>query len=129
MKKLFSAICALVLIFGASISGVFTASCSGLPGSSGLSGNGSSSGSPSASGGSGVAGERLINSVVLVNFSGEEGFDEEKKANVKNVFSEGENSLGSYVSFISLGRTSVVTEIVGEVTLDYTADYFMPAYA
>ena len=129
MKKLFSAICALVLIFGASISGVFTASCSGLPGSSGLSGSGSSSGSPSASGGSGVAGERLINSVVLVNFAGEESFDEEKKANVKSVFSEGENSLGSYVSFISLGRTSVVTEIVGEVTLGFSADYFTPAYA
>jgi len=129
MKKLFSAICALVLIFGASISGVFTASCSGLPGSSGLSGSGSSSGNPSASGGSGVAGERLINSVVLVNFAGEESFDEEKKANVKSVFSEGENSLGSYVSFISLGRTSVVTEIVGEVTLGFSADYFTPAYA
>ena len=129
MKKLFSAICALVLIFGASISGVFTASCTGLPGSSGLSGSGSSSGSPSASGGSGVAGERLINSVVLVNFAGEESFDEEKKANVKSVFSEGENSLGSYVSFISLGRTSVVTEIVGEVTLGFSADYFTPAYA
>ena len=127
MKRSFSAICAVILLVGALISGIFTASCSGLSGS-GLSGSGSSSNGSSASGAD-VAGERLINSVVLVNFSGEKSFNDEMKSNVKSVFSDGENSLESYVSFISLGKTSVVTKIVGEVALDFTADYFMPAYA
>lgn len=127
MKKLFSVICALVLIFGASISGVFMASCLGLSDSSGLSGGGNPG---AASGGSGaLPGEMLINSVVLVNFNGEKSFDDEKRAVVRSVFSEGENSLGSYVSFISRGKTSVITEIVGEVTLGFSADYFSPAYA
>ncbi len=122
MKRVFVAICAVFLLFGALISGVCLTSCSG---SSGLSGDGGS-----ASGGSGAsASERLVNSVVLVNFNGEKSFDDEKKATVRSVFSEGDNSLGSYVSFISLGKTSVVTEIVGEVMLDLTADYFSPAYA
>lgn len=131
MKRLFSAICAVFLLFGALISGVFTTSCSGLSGlfgSAGLAVSGGSSGATAVGSGT-LAGERLINSVVLVNFSGEKSFDDERKAIVKSVFSEGENSLGSYVSFISLGKTSVVTEIVGEVTIGFSADYFMPAYA
>jgi len=122
--------CAVCLLFGALISGVFITSCSGLSGLSDSSGLSGGEGLGAASGGSGdLASERLINSVVLVNFNGEKSFDDEKRAGVKSVFSEGENSLGSYVSFISRGKTSVVTEIVGEVMPGFSADYFLPAYA
>ena len=73
--------------------------------------------------------KKIINSAVFVNFAGGEGFTNEKTERAKAVFSSGENSLEGYISFASEGKISVSTEILGEITLDNSSDYYMPAYA
>ena len=73
--------------------------------------------------------KKIINSAVLVNFAGGETFTNEKTELTKAVFSSGENSLDSYISFVSEGKIAVSTEILGEITLDNPSDYYMPAYA
>ncbi len=70
----------------------------------------------------------VINTVVLVDFSGGKSFSEEMKTVTEKVFAGSENSLDSYVSFISAGKTNVKTQIVAEVTADNGADYYSPAY-
>ncbi len=72
--------------------------------------------------------ETIINTVVLVNFAGDESFSAERKGITERVFTGGENSLDSYISFISMGKIEVKTQIVGEVTADNGADYYLPAY-
>lgn len=73
-------------------------------------------------------GSEKINTVVLVSFAGGGKFSDDMKAVTEKVFTGGENSLDSYVSFISMGKTSVKTQIVAEVTVDNGADYYSPAY-
>lgn len=70
----------------------------------------------------------FINSVVLVNLSGENPFGEKEKQIVNDVFFDGENSLGGYISFVSEGKVAVKTQIVGEVFLNKTKEYYLPAY-
>ncbi len=128
MKRIASTICAvffgLAAIFGFAAGLV---SCSDGSGSSGgLNGFNGSVGLGSSEGGNAA---RVCNSVVLVNFSGEERkFGEKEKEVLQSVFFDGEDSLKSYISFISQGKTEAETQIIGEVTLDYSADYFSPAY-
>lgn len=72
--------------------------------------------------------QTIINSVVLVNFADEKSFSAEMKTVTENVFTGNDNSLDSYVSFISMGKIEAETRILGEVTVDNGADYYSPAY-
>ena len=102
MKRLFAALCALIILSAA------LCSCSG---------------SDSVSTG------EFINTVVLVNLTGEKSFGEKEKQIVNEAFFVGENSLGNYFSFVSEGKVTVKTQIAGEVFSDKTKEYYLPAYA
>lgn len=69
----------------------------------------------------------MTNFYVLVNFS-DDGFSVEQKETVFDVFSGEGNSLEKYVDFVSENTVSLSTEFIGEVKVDYSEDYFMPAY-